>query len=803
MSKVEFSNREKNLYKKLLKCYECKQYRNGIKISKQILDVFPNHGETISIKGLCLYGIGKKEQGEKCVKEGLRYSINSDLCWRVYGLIHRYNRRYSESLKCYRNAIKMDAVNLTVLRDSAAIEIHLREFDNFRETRQKLLLQSSTKTACWVGYSLGYYFCGDYKNALCVFDSFNEDNTDYKSLELCEKGNIVLYCVKLYMLNQEYQNALNYIYKSKDTILDHIQIWKVMVEILQKLNRFEDCLQVYSCLLNANPHCMGFIKGFIDISKIVHETKNSVEVLCELSSKYPSSVAIQKMLILASDGENLKMIIRKMVYDAAKRSQFSLVEFLSFMYKDSYKMQMLHTVLNEICKTIENNYILSPYDNVEETVYPKTFELCIYYYMACNDLKLKNYDLALSFTSKCRQHTPNFVEVIELEVIIHHQAHDNKKALELAKFCQSLDYADRFLNQLYQKSLLLNNEIEDALLTMHAFSRDNSNPIVQLADMQCLWFITMQCEAEYRRGRLDHSLKYCHQIFNIFVNIINDQIDFHSYCLVKYFINAYIDFIHYEDTAMQHYSFKRASELAVKIYLEIYDGSENFLICKMKKIKIDDSILTKTFKSCKRNKPIVDIYDKPTEILEPNQYFSTKTPLIDCLPFLKNLILNFPDDLHTNYLAYKVYKRIGNLQEIFKYLKNCIQIDENHYYTHECIYDVLTTISNNLNQTEIDALPQFLQNINIIQLVDNWRDKNKNSIFHQYIYSKCDKNVEKFEENLYIILKDMVDNKSKPNCSDYVHIYKEIQSQSSLNLKENVMLHFKNTLHKIFPLLKL
>ncbi len=69
------------------KFYETKQYKKGIKSADAILKKFPEHGETISMKGLILNCMEKKEEAYDLVRKGLKYNLQSHVSWHVYGYV--------------------------------------------------------------------------------------------------------------------------------------------------------------------------------------------------------------------------------------------------------------------------------------------------------------------------------------------------------------------------------------------------------------------------------------------------------------------------------------------------------------------------------------------------------------------------------------------------------------------------------------------------------------------------------------------------------------------------------------------
>jgi len=63
--------KEAAAFKRLMKCYEDKQYKNGLRFTKQILgnSKTSDHGETLAVKGLLLLGLNKKEEALDSVKK--------------------------------------------------------------------------------------------------------------------------------------------------------------------------------------------------------------------------------------------------------------------------------------------------------------------------------------------------------------------------------------------------------------------------------------------------------------------------------------------------------------------------------------------------------------------------------------------------------------------------------------------------------------------------------------------------------------------------------------------------------------
>ena len=87
--------------------------RIQIQAADQILKKFPEHGETLAMKGLVMNSMGadKKEEAYTLVKAGLRFDMRSHVCWHVHGLLHRSDKEYGKAIKAYRQALKIDEKN--------------------------------------------------------------------------------------------------------------------------------------------------------------------------------------------------------------------------------------------------------------------------------------------------------------------------------------------------------------------------------------------------------------------------------------------------------------------------------------------------------------------------------------------------------------------------------------------------------------------------------------------------------------------------------------------------------------------
>ena len=108
-----------------------------------MLEKYPDHPETQAMKALNLNAMKKKTEAFDQIKKALFKNLGNFTCWHVYGILHRGNKNYDEARKAYLNALRYDAGNANVLRDLGQLQVQLRDYEAYAETRRQLLVGKS------------------------------------------------------------------------------------------------------------------------------------------------------------------------------------------------------------------------------------------------------------------------------------------------------------------------------------------------------------------------------------------------------------------------------------------------------------------------------------------------------------------------------------------------------------------------------------------------------------------------------------------------------------------------------------
>lgn len=66
------------------------------------------------------------------LKDSLQADLRSHVCWHVFGLVQRSEKKYDEAMKAYKQALRLDRDNMQILRDLSLLQIQMRDLDGYR-----------------------------------------------------------------------------------------------------------------------------------------------------------------------------------------------------------------------------------------------------------------------------------------------------------------------------------------------------------------------------------------------------------------------------------------------------------------------------------------------------------------------------------------------------------------------------------------------------------------------------------------------------------------------------------------------
>ncbi|XP_055588118.1 N-alpha-acetyltransferase 15, NatA auxiliary subunit [Uranotaenia lowii] len=724
--------KESALFRKILKCYEMKQYKNGLKLAKQILTnpKFTEHGETLAMKGLTLNCLGRKEEAYDYVRRGLRNDLKSHVCWHVYGLLQRSDKKYEEAIKCYRNALKWEKDNIQILRDLSLLQIQMRDLEGYRDTRHHLFRLRPSQHASWIGFAMSYHLLGDYETAIDILESFRSSQTvetyDYKHSELLLYQNLVI------QESGNYEKALEHLKKYRTQILDTLAVKETMGELCLKLDRHEEALAIYTDLMKRNPENIAYYQQYIRAVKVT-EASDVIEVYQRLQVEHPQSFCAKRLPLDVAQGETF----RKLVDEHLRRNLRKGVPPLFVNLQSLYRVEEKVRIISELVEGYHQNLTSSGYFAIADKEQnlpkePASALLWTLYYLAQHYDHLRESEKALDFINAAIEHTPTLIELYVTKGRIYKHAGDCLEAVSWMDEAQSLDTADRYINSKCAKYMLRANQIKESEEICAKFTREGVSAMENLNEMQCMWYQT-ECALAYQRlEKWGEALKKCHEIERHFAEIIEDQFDFHTYCMRKMTLRSYVGLLRLEDVLRRHPFYFKAAKCGIEVYVHLFDKPlaaestgeeldvENLPPSELKKLRNKQRKAAKkkaeqenaqaaqaNQKKEQHNKQRNANQDGDPEApqldeLIPDKLARPDDPLEKAIEFLRPLQQLAKDNIETHLMAFEIYSRRGKLLLMLQSLKRARVIDASNATLHSCIIRFYQILEARIANNEID-----------------------------------------------------------------------------------------------------
>lgn len=105
-------------------------------------------------------------------------NLSNFTCWHVYGIVNRIKKDFETAKKAYLNAQKYNPNNDSILRDLCQIQIHMRDFEGFAETRRLMLVKNPEIREAWIAYAAASYMAQNYDICLSTIESILRINTE-------------------------------------------------------------------------------------------------------------------------------------------------------------------------------------------------------------------------------------------------------------------------------------------------------------------------------------------------------------------------------------------------------------------------------------------------------------------------------------------------------------------------------------------------------------------------------------------------------------------------------------------------
>mmetsp|Transcript_28646 Transcript_28646/g.46406 ORF Transcript_28646/g.46406 Transcript_28646/m.46406 type:complete len:923 (-) Transcript_28646:67-2835(-) len=377
--------KENTLFKSIVRCYETKQYKKGLKAAETILKKFPDHGETLAMKGLTLNCLNRKQEGYEYVRRGLKSDLKSHVCWHVYGLLYRSDRDYNEAIKCYRNALKLDKDNLQILRDLGLLQIQMRDVRGFIETKRTLLTLKPNNRNHWIGFVVAQHMGGFFRRAVDVLNAYQGTLDEILKPDY-ENSEMLLYKTMIYEESGDFQGAYDELIKSDKIILDRLAALEMKAQVCLGLKHFDEAREAYSQLLAINSENLSYHHGLQSAEQLRPLPKLSIpsngslqapsavtvedippssldkmlQLYLSLAVKFPKSNAVRRLALDFASGEDFAGILDAFVRPFLVKGVPSLFSDLKSLYKNPAKVQAIEALFLSYVDSLQKSSSFPP-----------------------------------------------------------------------------------------------------------------------------------------------------------------------------------------------------------------------------------------------------------------------------------------------------------------------------------------------------------------------------------------------------------------------------------------------------------
>eukprot|EP00245_Coleochaete_scutata_P016412 TRINITY_DN7656_c0_g1_i1.p1 TRINITY_DN7656_c0_g1~~TRINITY_DN7656_c0_g1_i1.p1 ORF type:complete len:640 (-),score=182.18 TRINITY_DN7656_c0_g1_i1:425-2110(-) len=347
---------------------------------------------------------------------------------------------------------------------------------------------------------------------------------------------------------------------------------------------------------------------------------------------------------------------------------------------------------------------------------PPSTLLWLLYLLAQHYDRRREYDLAFSMINEAITHTPTVIDLYLVKGRIMKHAGDPVAAAALADEARSMDLADRYLNGEAVKRMVKANQMDLAEQTAALFTKDGDQHNT-LFDMQGMWYELVSGDGYLRHGKLGKALKMYLWIHKHYNDILEDQFDFHTYCLRKMTLRAYVKMLAMEDRLHSHRFFCRGAQGAIRCYLRLFDNppkaaaeeeeaamaalssaerkkfraKQRKAEAKAKKEKEDKAKEEEAAAAAAAAAKDKSGKKRAHETIRPvdpdpdgEKLILVEDPLAEAVKYLRLLQEHNTSSLETQLLAFDVQFRRKKLLLALQALKKVMRIDPEHPDVHRC-----------------------------------------------------------------------------------------------------------------------
>lgn len=683
----QLSTKDGNLFRQVVRHFENKQYKKGLKAAEQVLRKNPNHADTQAMKALILGTQGHSKEGFTLAKIALQNNFKSHVCWHVYGLLWKLDKNLDESIKAYKAALRLEPESGPIQRDLANLQIQMRDYQGYIHSRKSMLTQKPAIRQNWTALAIAHHLAGNYEDAENVLTTYEDTLKQKPSKADMEHWEAVLYKNYIIAESGETEKALDHLEAVGKKSPDVQAVLEMRADYLLKLGRNLEAEAAFAALIERNPDSSSYFDGWSQAKGLSEiDPSEARKAYDEIAQKHPRSDLPRRKPLDFLEGDAFREAADAYLQRMLRKGVPSTFANIKHLYTDASKRQAIQELVEGYSegKLKEQSNGSSTNGDANHSL-P---ESSIIYFLAQHYNYRLSRDLtkALQLADKCIEIDPKSVDFHAVRArTLKHQGNVPAAAAAIEE-ARAIDEKDRAINTKCAKYQLRNDENEKALETASKFTQNKTGgPLGDLIDMQAVWFLTEDGQSYLRQRKLGLALKRFHQVSTVFDIWQDDQFDFHNFSLRKGMIRAYVDMLRWEDHLRDHPYYSKTAISAIRAYILLHDepdlvhgpiasavnGTGKDVAAnaaerkkavkkakreqeKMEKAEAEKKALSKASKPTPKNED-----DAKKDDSDPfgKTLVETKEPLEDAMKFLNPLLESNPGLIEVQEVAFEVFMR--------------------------------------------------------------------------------------------------------------------------------------------------
>ncbi|KAK2755950.1 hypothetical protein FQN54_005746 [Arachnomyces sp. PD_36] len=717
------SSKDASSFRQVVRHYENKHYKKGLKLADQLLRKNPNHSETQAMKALIISNMDQQEEAFTLAKLALKNDMKSHICWHVYGLLYRADKNFDEAIKAYKFALKLEPDSQPIQRDLALLQIQMRDYQGYVQSRNAMLQAKPGFRQNWTALAIAHHLAGNLTDAENVLTTYEETLKTPPSRADMEHSEAVLYKNTIIAESGDLEKALEHLDSVGKKCADVLAVMELRADYLLRLERHAEAAAAYEALLERNPENSNYYDGLIIAKKIDDKDHKALKALYdEWVEKNPRGDAARRLPLDFLQGDEFRAAVDTYLQRMLKKQIPSTFANIKALYANTSKRD----VVQELVEGYASNGLEAQENGStdKESNGNKSAIESVYYFLSqhYNYHLSRNLPKAMEYIDKALELSPNSLDYYMTKARIWKHYGHLPKAIEAMEKARTIEENDRYINSKTAKYQLRNDQSDDALKNMSKFTRNETvgGALGDLHEMQCVWYLTEDGESYLRQRKLGLALKRLSAVYNIFEIWQDDQFDFHTFSLRKGMIRAYVDMVRWEDHLRDHPFYTRAALSAIKAYLLLHDqpdlahgpipsgmngvkggdGADSAERKKaLKKAKREQQKLEKAEaekREARKNASAKGSEDTKKEDTDPlgTKLVQTTEPVKEAVKYLTPLLEFSPGNIEVQLAGFEVNIRRNKYVLALKCLMASHSIDPSNPTLHSQIYRFKTAIDN-------------------------------------------------------------------------------------------------------------